>query len=58
MPAGAVVVTTQKDLVKLRLSRLGDRPLWCLRIRLRIEAGRDVLDGCLHSAIGSGQSTS
>jgi tetraacyldisaccharide 4'-kinase len=51
LPAGAVVVTTQKDLVKLRLARLGDRPLWCLRIRLRIESGQDVLDGHLQSIL-------
>ncbi len=51
LPAGAVIVTTQKDLVKLRLSRLGDRPLWCLRIRLRVESGQDVLHGCLRSVL-------
>jgi tetraacyldisaccharide 4'-kinase len=51
LPAGAVVVTTQKDLVKLRLSRLGDRPLWCLRIRLGVESGQDVLDGRLQSVL-------
>jgi hypothetical protein len=38
------VVTTQKDLVKLRLSRLGSRELWAVRIRLHVEAGRDALD--------------
>jgi tetraacyldisaccharide 4'-kinase len=51
LSAGAVVVTTQKDLVKLRLSRLGERPLWCLRIRLGVESGQDVLDGRLHSVL-------
>lgn len=51
LPRGALIVTTQKDLVKLRLSRLGDRPLWCLRIRLGVESGQDVLEGCLRSAI-------
>jgi tetraacyldisaccharide 4'-kinase len=51
LPAGTVIVTTQKDLVKLRLARLGDRPLWCLRIRLCVEAGQDVLDGCLRSVL-------
>jgi len=51
LPAGTAIVTTQKDLVKLRLSRLGDRPLWCLRIRLRVESGQDVLDERLLSAI-------
>jgi tetraacyldisaccharide 4'-kinase len=53
LPAGALIVTTQKDVVKLRLSRLGDRPLWWLRIRLYVESGQDALDGCLLSAIRS-----
>ena len=53
LPAGTVIVTTQKDVVKLRLSRLGDRPLWWLRIRLCVESGQDALDGCLRSAIHS-----
>jgi tetraacyldisaccharide 4'-kinase len=51
LPLGTAVVTTQKDLVKLRLPRLGDRPLWSLRVRLRVEAGQDVLDGRLRSAL-------
>jgi tetraacyldisaccharide 4'-kinase len=51
LPAGALIVTTQKDVVKLRLSRLGERPLWWLRIRLCVESGQDALDGCLRSAI-------
>jgi tetraacyldisaccharide 4'-kinase len=38
------VVTTQKDLVKLRLSQLSGRPLWALRISLHFEAGQDALD--------------
>ena len=51
LPAGTVIVTTQKDVVKLRLSRLGDRPLWWLRIRLCVESGQDALDGCLRSVL-------
>ena len=39
-----VVVTTQKDLVKLRLDRVGDRELWALEIRLQVGAGRNVLE--------------
>jgi tetraacyldisaccharide 4'-kinase len=35
-PADAALVTTQKDLVKIDLERLGDRELWALRIRLRV----------------------
>jgi tetraacyldisaccharide 4'-kinase len=47
-----VVVTTQKDLVKLRLSRLGDRALWALRIRLAFTAGQDEFDRTLKEALG------
>jgi tetraacyldisaccharide 4'-kinase len=46
-----VVVTTQKDLVKLRLSRLGGRPLWALRICLHIETGQEHLDHQLESVL-------
>jgi tetraacyldisaccharide 4'-kinase len=46
-----VVVTTQKDLVKLRLTDLGGRELWALRIRLRFEAGQDEFDRRLEEAI-------
>ena len=48
---GSIVVTTQKDLVKLHLPRLGDRPLWALRVRLHVEAGQDALDDQLLSAL-------
>ena len=51
LPIGTLIVTTQKDLVKLRLSRLEDRPLWCLRIRLHVESGQDALEGRLRFAI-------
>lgn len=50
-PADCVVVTTQKDLVKLRLSELAGRPLWALRVRLDVVAGRDRLDRQLEEAI-------
>jgi tetraacyldisaccharide 4'-kinase len=46
-----IVVTTQKDLVKLRLARLGERELWALRIHLHIDAGRETLDHQLQSAV-------
>jgi tetraacyldisaccharide 4'-kinase len=48
-----VVVTTQKDLVKLRLSDLGGRELWALRIQLHVEAGKDEFDRRLEAAIHS-----
>jgi tetraacyldisaccharide 4'-kinase len=47
-----VVVTTQKDLVKLRLTRIGGRELWALRIQLRVHAGQDALDRKLKEALG------
>jgi tetraacyldisaccharide 4'-kinase len=47
-----VVVTTQKDLVKLRLTRLGDCELWALRIQLHPHAGQDALDRKLKEALG------
>jgi tetraacyldisaccharide 4'-kinase len=46
-----VVVTTQKDLVKLRLTHLGERELWALRIALGVQ-GQDVLDRKLKEALG------
>jgi tetraacyldisaccharide 4'-kinase len=47
-----VVVTTQKDLVKLRLTRLGEGELWALRIQLSIHAGQEALDRKLKEALG------
>jgi tetraacyldisaccharide 4'-kinase len=46
-----VVVTTQKDLVKLRLDRVGDRELWALRIDLQINTGRDELNEKLRGVL-------
>jgi tetraacyldisaccharide 4'-kinase len=48
-----VVVTTQKDLVKLCLDRLGERKLWALRIELRIEAGREELEERLKGTVSA-----
>ena len=47
-----VVVTTQKDLVKLRLTRLGECELWALRIELHLHNGEDALDRKLKEALG------
>lgn len=47
-----VVVTTQKDLVKLPLTRLGERALWALRIRLHFLAGQESFDRRLKEALG------
>ena len=54
LPREAVVVTTQKDLVKLRVASLGGRPLWSLRIAWQVESGRDILERHLRSVISSG----
>lgn len=43
LPPDALLLTTQKDLVKLRVAALGDRPLRALRIRLHLEDGADEL---------------
>ncbi len=52
-PAEAIVLTTQKDLVKLRVSELVGRPLWALRIRLEAltESGMDALDEQLRRVV-------
>lgn len=46
-----LVVTTQKDLVKLRLPRLGDHELWALRIALEVTRGSEVLDQKLQAVL-------
>jgi tetraacyldisaccharide 4'-kinase len=51
---GTLVLTTQKDLVKVRLPRLGDQPLAALRVRLHVEAGQDVLHRHLDAVIARG----
>ena len=50
---GSLAVTTQKDLVKLRVARLGDCPLWALRIRLEIISGREALEQKLRAVLPS-----
>jgi tetraacyldisaccharide 4'-kinase len=47
LPGDGIVVTTQKDLVKLRLSRLGERELWAVRVELHVTAGLEALEGRL-----------
>ncbi len=55
LPQGCLIVTTQKDLVKLRLSALGDCSLWSLRIRLHVEAGEEVFMRKLQSVLARGE---
>lgn len=42
--AARMIVTTQKDLVKLRVARLGERELWALRVQLHVREGGTELD--------------
>ena len=51
LPADAVLLTTQKDLVKLRIAALAGRPLWALRIGVRFRAGEERLHQLLESAM-------
>jgi tetraacyldisaccharide 4'-kinase len=48
-----IIVTTQKDLVKIRLARLGGRALWALRIHLHIDTGVEMLERQLLSVVRS-----
>jgi tetraacyldisaccharide 4'-kinase len=53
-PHDALVLTTQKDLVKLRLRELAGRPLWAVRIRLAFRAGQAEFDALLRRVLGKG----
>jgi tetraacyldisaccharide 4'-kinase len=44
LPGDGLVLTTQKDLVKLSRSELAGRALWALRIQLQVTAGRHLLE--------------
>ena len=46
-----LVLTTQKDLVKLRASSLGPVPLRALRIGLEVIEGRETLDSALRAVL-------
>lgn len=47
LPEDVLFVTTQKDLVKLRVDQLGSRPLWAVRIRLAFRGGQESLNALL-----------
>jgi tetraacyldisaccharide 4'-kinase len=47
LPAETAIVTTQKDLVKIRLDRMGERELWALAIQLEMTSGQDALENLL-----------
>jgi tetraacyldisaccharide 4'-kinase len=50
-PDDCAIVTTQKDLVKLRVPALGGRPLWALRIQMEFAAGKELLDAKLNEVV-------
>jgi tetraacyldisaccharide 4'-kinase len=52
LPEGAMLATTQKDLVKIGLDTLGERPLWALRIELEVTRNKEVLEVMIQEAIG------
>ena len=47
----AAVLCTQKDLVKLRVERLGRRPLWSVSVGLDILQGREQLEEKLRALL-------
>ena len=51
LPPNVNVVTTQKDLVKIRLARLGDHELWALQIQLQVVDGEELLEQKLRSVV-------
>jgi tetraacyldisaccharide 4'-kinase len=53
-PNEAILVTTQKDLVKLRQARLGEHELWALRIGIHVREGQDLLERKLREALAQG----
>jgi tetraacyldisaccharide 4'-kinase len=50
MPPDTWIATTQKDWVKLRLSDLGGRPLWAVRVGLQFTRGKDEFDRAVLAA--------
>ncbi|MBY0231749.1 MAG: tetraacyldisaccharide 4'-kinase [Gemmataceae bacterium] len=54
-PEGAWLVTTQKDLVKLRVESLGGRQLRAVRIEMEIRSGREELEALVRAACQGGR---
>ena len=52
MDAPHTLVCTQKDLVKLQVSKLGERALWALEIAMEILRGEDELEALLERLAG------
>jgi tetraacyldisaccharide 4'-kinase len=51
LPTDAAVVTTQKDLVKIRLDTLAERELWALAIQLQITSGQEAFEALLGKVV-------
>ena len=51
LPGDGWVVTTQKDLVKIRLEHLGGRPLWALQIAMKVQEGQELLEKKLRGVV-------
>ncbi|MFM7151798.1 MAG: tetraacyldisaccharide 4'-kinase [Gemmataceae bacterium] len=51
LPDDALVLTTHKDLVKLRLDSLADRPLWAVRIGLGFRSGQADMERLLERVV-------
>jgi tetraacyldisaccharide 4'-kinase len=49
----AAVLCTQKDLVKIGLDRLGDKPLYAVRVGLEFLAGQSELEAKLQAALAA-----
>lgn len=54
LPADAVIATTQKDFVKLRVPTLGGRPLWAVRIGLHFREGEEAFARALGRVLANG----
>ena len=52
LPPDAVILTTQKDMVKLRLTELAGRPVYALRIGIRFLDGGAAVRDALRKAVG------
>jgi tetraacyldisaccharide 4'-kinase len=48
-----IMVTTQKDLVKVGQTDLGGRPLWAVRIGLEVVSGREMLESRLRAVLNT-----
>lgn len=54
LPKDAMIVTTQKDWVKLRVTELAGRPLYAIRIGLQLTAGKEEFEGMLLAKTSQG----